>query len=655
MTKTATQCNSQGCVIKEEDFFVDQALQNQSIYTLCNGVISSRGFLEERTAVDGFVSNYIRGLYEIDTNTRKPFLVNAVNFWDIEMYLNGSFVDLTSFDHTSYSRELSLENGQLTRQVTWDVKGIEFNVKFCRFLDMQHTARAYQQIVFTANKPCSLKLVANMRFDEKQQTKQPCFTRMDVEDNLIICKTPTTNIYVGGALLCDIDGTEPTYIDWDDKVLTHTFEVDLTENKPYTFTRYSAVVTGGGSNKAQLLQNIVEASQETFFQASERNKLFWQQYWQSQTLPTTLDEQTEQGVRFALFQLAQSQNLVTAKTPLGSRGLVAGNGSTATWHNELILFPYFLQHNQQKALDMLLYRFDMLKYTTALAKQANCVGSRFPVSTLCGEESSQNSTFSVTNLLPTLAVAWAMEQYANATNNKVFSQAQAPAMMIQIARYLASRGTWNNENTCFSFYCVSGADTLHPLQNHNYLINFMAQQALRFALKLLKDLPPKQLVVLQSKTGFTAGELASWKKCADSILLVDKQGILQQFEGYDNLPNVSHNQLANAKSLQWDVLCRTNGLSTSDVILLFALYPNNFSADVVEQNLQYYLPNVLHLDCVNFALLATVYANLGNKQLANEYFHKACRLDLDNLLDDTQQGLHTHNCFAVAHLLDLIK
>ena len=107
MTKTATQCNKQVWVVKEDDFFVDQALQNQSIYTLCNGVLSSRGFLEERTAVDGFVSNYIRGLYEIDTNTRKPFLVNAVNFWDIEMYLNGSFVDLTSFDHTSSSMELN--------------------------------------------------------------------------------------------------------------------------------------------------------------------------------------------------------------------------------------------------------------------------------------------------------------------------------------------------------------------------------------------------------------------------------------------------------------------------------------------------------------------------------------------------------------------
>ncbi len=656
MANFVSSNNMDNWTIEEEVFYIDQVMQGQSIYTLCNGYLSSRGFFEERIATEGLVANYIRGLYEKDSATQKPFLVNSANFWDVEIYLNNRFLDLTSVSHIAYCRKLHLNNGQLTREIVWEIDGVELTVQFCRFLDMQHTSRAYQQIVFSANKQCSLRVVANLRFDEKQHNKQICFTRQDVEDNLLICKTPKTDLFVGGAMLCDLDGEAPTDVYWDDKVLSHLFETTLTANQSQTFTRYSAVVCGKDNPKAKLLQNIVGASQETFPGAVSRNEQYWQNYWEKQIIPAKLDAKTLQGTRYCLFQVAQNQQLVTANNLLGARGLsgVLG-GNEATWHNELVVFPYFLNNYKQNALHIVLSRFGMLNSATELAKQSNCLGSRFAVATIQGEESSSSDTFCQANLLSTLAVSWAIEQYT-AENNILFNQAQAPLMMINIARYLVTRGQWNDEKNAFSFYCVSGADSFHPIQNHNYLINYMAQHALRFVLKLIKDLPTKQLSLLQAKTGFTATELVNWKKCADSMLLSDNDGVLQQFDGYSSLPTSCVNVAQqNISSLSWDVLCRSKGLSVSDVLLLFNIYPNEFSKEVMVQNLEYYKNNILHRDCISYALCGSVFASVDNQSIALEYLSKACRLDLDNTLQDVHNGLHIYNCFAVANLLQQLN
>ena len=79
----------------------------------------------------------------------------------------------------------------------------------------------------------------------------------------------------------------------------------------------------------------------------------------------------------------------------------------------------------------------------ARAKDLDCAGACYPVATIDGTESCTLWQHASLQFQPTTAVAYAIWHYVNVTGDTAFLRAEGAEMLVQICRFLASRGQWS--------------------------------------------------------------------------------------------------------------------------------------------------------------------------------------------------------------------
>ena len=94
-----------------------------------------------------------------------------------------------------------------------------------------------------------------------------------------------------------------------------------------------------------------------------------------------------------------------------------------------------------------------------------------PIATIDGTESCTLWQHASLRFQLTTAVAYAIEHYVNITGDKEFLKAEGAEMLIQICRFLASRGQWSPQTAKFGYYAVMGPDEFQMMVNNNCYTN----------------------------------------------------------------------------------------------------------------------------------------------------------------------------------------
>lgn len=79
---------------------------------------------------------------------------------------------------------------------------------------------------------------------------------------------------------------------------------------------------------------------------------------------------------------------------------------------------------------------------------------------------------------PTTAVAHGTWHYVHVTGDTKFLRAEGAELLVQICRFLASRGQWSAKGK-FGYYAVMGPDEFQMMVNNNAYTNYMAKQAFK--------------------------------------------------------------------------------------------------------------------------------------------------------------------------------
>lgn len=651
--------------IVETEFSSKTSKVAESVFSQGNEYMGARGFLDEGTTAPTLRDAYCNGVYEysLDESStgykgiakRAHYMVNACNFFDVEIYCEGERFDMNVSQYEDYQRCFNLKNGVLTRSLVWILGGKHIKLHFERFFDMQNCKRAYQRIEFASDEPCTLILKANLHFNGTHWGQPSRWSEVECFANGIECVTQSTNQRVACAQAVEIDGKEIKK-EHTDKALSSTYEIVLEGKNIAKFTRLVAVNVKKDGTSAQkgIDKELALQVEEGYDKALARTAEYWREFWEKSDIEIEGDEDNQQGIRFCISQLQQTYHGIDASNNIGAKGLTGEAYSGQTfWDTETYCLPYYLYNNLEAGKYLLEYRYSTLKQAKARARDLDCEGACYPIATLNGEESCTLWQHASLQMQPSTGVAYGIYHYVTVSGDTEFLYSHGIEMLVEICRYLATRGQWDHNGRYFGYYAVMGPDEFQMMVNHNTYTNYMAKKTFEYTLETLATMPQSARARISKKLGLSREEKAKWKKMASKmkILFNAKTGLYEQHEGYYSLPHVDIDQIPDTdfplySHWSYDRIYRNDMIKQPDVLMFQLLYSEDFSKEIKRKNYEFYEPRCIHESSLSPSVHSIIACEIDKKDEAVKFFEFASRLDLDDYNRNTEEGLHTTSIAA---------
>ena len=659
--------------IIEEGFDPTYARVGESVFSLGNETMGVRGYFDEGGG-DSLRGAYTNGVYDIEPIPRSyrgiidrtHFMIPTVDWLRTVVTLDGETLDLSRVCFRDFRRELDMRMGTLTRSFVWrTASGKELRLRFVRFLDMTCRERAYQRVTLEAlNFSGAVGFVSGLSFDVTHEGYRKCYwkgARAETVGECLLLQARTTlsgQEMFAGALLEQPAGATASV---GDKTATFACDIPLEQGRKTHITKRVVALLTGDDGEA-LWQNglsaLAESEMISFDEALQAQQAYWARYWSTSDIelePSGEDVASDvaaeqQGVRYCSFQLAQTYNSGSMRHNIGAKGLTgeAYNGH-AFWDTEACCLPFYLFTNPDAARALLLFRYNTLPMAMERAKQLDCKGACYPIATLNGQEACSLWQHASLQLQPSTAVAYGVWHYAHLTGDDAFLWKYGAEMLLQIARFLASRAACGNQTKQYGFFGVMGPDEFHMMVNNNAYTNYMGMRTLACAADTLRRMrreQPAAYLALARKTALSEDELADWQHMADNMYLpMTDDGLIEQHDGYFNLPHTDIESIPVGEfplydHWSYDRIYRTDMIKQPDVLMMLYLYNSSFTPEVKRVNYDFYQPRTIHESSLSPAIHSILAAELSKTEEAVRFFGFATRLDLDNYNRNTHEGLH---------------
>lgn len=252
----------------------------------------------------------------------------------------------------------------------------------------------------------------------------------------------------------------------------------------YVFTRYVAVSRSGwGGNAAADLTLAREARAHGFEQLLQQHRASWDALWQSDVLIEG-DSQAQQAVHSELYYLLSSSTENTA-WPAGACALTPGYANHVFWDSDTWIMPALLLLHPERARSLLAFRTRTLEAARERARRHGFAGAMFPWESDPENGSDQTPHSAVvladTEIHVNADVAIAQWQYYLATEDRAWLRAQGWPVIREVARFWASRATWNERARRYEILHVTSVAESHNDIPNDTFTNLSAAGALRIA------------------------------------------------------------------------------------------------------------------------------------------------------------------------------
>ncbi len=653
--------------IIEKGFHKERNEVSESIFSLANEYMGVRGFLEEGTTLPTLIGTYFNGIIEYslkDTPSaykgivkRSHFTINSVNFLKCKISVDGEILDLANSKISDFIRELDMRNGLLTRSFNWYIKDSVISIKFERILDMVTCENAYQRITFKADKDVKLHLVMYLDSnvlhwrDHCYWDKDSTYKKGKNEYGLSV-KTPTTHQSLAATMIIDSNENEHSYVSKEKEISVHYY-LNLKAGEESVVTRYVSIFIDKKSDEH--IDKLIDSSRksvkkaylEGFNKVIESNTLYFKKAFEKSDIKIVGNDIDQQGIRYCLFELEQTYHGYSSDNNIGAKGLTGeAYSGHAFWDSETYCLPYYLFSNKKAAKDLLLFRYNTLPQALARAKELDCEGACYPIATRNGEEACNLWQHASTQFQPTTAVGYAIYHYMNIYHDDKFMQDYGLEMMLEICKFLLSRGQYSSDNKHFGYYGVMGPDEFELMVNHNTYTNFMAKKMFNYLFSLLKDKKYETKELLH-KCGYTDELLKRMKEASDKMLILydPKTLLYEQHDGFYKLPHIDVNSIPVTdfplySHWTYDRIYRNDLIKQPDVLMFMFLYMSEFDLATKKANYDFYEPKCLHESSLSPSIHSIFASELGYEDEADKFFDFATRLDLDDYNRNTCEGLH---------------
>ena len=653
--------------VTEIGFHKERNQVSESIFSLGNEYSGVRGFFEEGVSLPSLVGTYYNGILEYSLEEtpnaykgivkRTHFTINSTNYLKLCLIIDGEKLDLAKASFSSFKRTLSFRSGLLQRGFIWHLQsGANVKVAFERLLGMESPKQAFQTVSLESDQPVDVSLSFSLdgtilHWGNHCYWNPGKVINENGEYGLFL-KTPTTHQSL--LTLMRIESSfSPERVESKEKEINVLYHFALKPGEKETFYRFVSNVVDKKED-SRFEERKAEAEEELRALCGKgtsgllkENEDFFEKAYEKSDIEIEGDPDDQQGIRFCLFNLQQAYSGLAPDNNIGAKGLSGeAYSGHAFWDSETYCLPYYLFSNQKAAKDLLLFRYNTLPQARERAKDLDCEGAAYPIATRNGEEACTLWQHASTQIQPTTAVAYAIFHYMNLYDDADFMNQYGLEMLLEIDKFLLTRGQWNQNRTHFGYYGVMGPDEFEVMVNHNMYTNIMAKKTFECTLSVLSD-PRLAWRSIAEKVGFSASTLEEMRRAIDKMLILydENTHLYEQHQGFYDLPHIDVDKIPVTdfplySHWSYDRIYRNDMIKQPDVLMFLFLYNQDFDLATKEANYDYYEPRCIHESSLSPSVHSILAEELGKEKEALSFFGFATRLDLDDYNRNTSEGLH---------------
>ena len=435
--------------------------------------------------------------------------------------------------------------------------------------------------------------------------------------------------------------------------------------QPETFVRLVAHAHGVGA-EAEVIErattSLRRARRHGLSQLIRDHFNVWNRRWEASGVEVDGDAAAQTALRFAVYHMVSAANPENEHVSIGARGLTGeAYLGHVFWDTEIFLIPFYTLTWPEAAHALLLYRYHTLPAAREKAARLGYRGALYAwESTDTGEEATPRwGVGSDGRVVPILSgsqehhisgdVAYAVWQYWQVTGDVRFLLDAGAEIILETARFWASRAMLEDDGR-YHIRGVIGPDEYHESVDDNAYTNGLAVRNLNRGVTVAAYLRARwsdRWAQLSRKLNLSESEVTTWHDVAARMAQrIDPQsGLIEQFAGFFNLEDVDLRAYA-SRTTPMDVLLgpertrRSQVIKQADVLMLLALFPEEYDRQVQLTNFGYYEPRCGQGSSLSPSIHALLAARLGDGDLAERYFRQGASIDLDDTRGDTGLGVH---------------
>jgi kojibiose phosphorylase len=395
------------------------------------------------------------------------------------------------------------------------------------------------------------------------------------------------------------------------------------------------------------------------------NDAAWASEWDSCNVTIEGDDEADLALRFSLFQLLIAAPRDDDRVSIPAKTLSGfGYRGHVFWDTEIFILPFFTFTRPRIARNLLMYRYHTLPGARRKARENGYEGAMFAwESAVTGDETTPRLVPGPEGDLIRIwtgdiqhhisaDVAYGVMQYWRVTGDDAFMREYGAEIVLDTARFWASRVEWNAARGRYEINDVIGPDEYHEHVDNNAYTNHMARWNLETALEVLAWLRREhggKAAELEAHLGLTEDRLAHWGDVIGCLYLPydPETGLLAQFDGFLDLEMVdladyeprTHSMLA---ELGVEGIQGYQVIKQPDVLMLFYLLGDVYEKGTLRINWDAYIPrtDLSHGSSLGPSIHAALAARLGESRWAYEQFMHAAEMDLRDLRGNTADGIH---------------
>lgn len=678
-------------IIPENKYEEKENLNYESLFALSNGYLGIRGSHEEGTkrTLPYF---FINGIFD-KSETFMRELVALPNPLGIKFYVEKELIGIENCEILKYSRELDIKNGILWKyMILRDKYGRETKIEGCRFVSRKNIHRIgiiynltplnYGGIIEVESETDGriINFLDAPRFKVKH-TKLVRNEKLNSSGgNYIEVATRDNGLHVGVGSYIEAYKDEKLILN-NRKFnafgeLTSEFgDVTLETGEVATFIKYISVFTENDVDKDDIKlkteNEITGFLNQGIFEELKEHCLKYKSMWEIADIKIDGDKELNKAVRFNIFHLMSTGSEVNDNINVGAKLLTGEEyGGHAFWDTELFMLPFFSYVFPNIARNLETYRYKLLNAAKENAKKNGFKGAQYPWES-ADDGSEQCPAYTIEpdgscyrcyvadyEHHVTAAIAYGIYNYTRITGDIDFFYNKGIYILIETARFWASRCEYISEKDRYEIRKVTGPDEWHEPVDNNVYTNYLARWNLLYVKRSLDKIKAENSKIYYSileETHFTDEESTLWREISDKIYLPKMEGvnILEQFEGYFKLEDcIIEKYDKNDWPIRPEILktipvYKTRLIKQADIVMLLHLLREEFTEQEIKDNYYYYEKRTLHGSSLSPSIYAITGLKIGDAKKAYRYLKRAAFIDLLNLQKNTREGIHAANAGGV--------
>lgn len=658
--------------VRETSLDLDVLAQSESVFALANGHLGMRGNLDEGEP-HALPGTYLNAFWEVrplpyaEAGYGYPeageTVVNMTNGKILRLLVDDSPFDVRYGELVSHERVLDLRDGQLRREAVWrSPTGKLVRVTSKRLVSFaQRSVAAIDYEVEPLEEETTLVIQSELVANEPRPTadddpraaaalESPLageLTATDEDEAVLVHRTKGSGLRAAAAMDHVYEGPEGTRCDpaaaWEDLART-TFTASVEPGGSLRVTKFLAYGWSAERSAPAVRDQVsaaIAGARHSGWQGLEaEQRAYLDEFWEGADVELDGDAELQQAVRFALFHTLQA----------GARGegrAIPAKGLTGTgydghcfWDTESFVLPVLTYTAPDACAAALRWRRDTLALARARAKQLGLAGAAFPWRTISGPECSAYWPAGTAAFHIGADVAAAVVRYVEASGDEEFERGPGLELLIETARLWRSLGHHDPAGH-FRIDGVTGPDEYSAIADNNVYTNLMAQRNLRAAASVAERHAGQAAAL-----GVDEEEAASWRDAAEAIVIPydDELGVHPQSEEFTEHARWDFEASADSYPLllhfPYFDLYRKQVVKQADLVLAMYTRGDYFSDEQKVRNFAYYEPITVRDSSLSACTQAIIAAEVGQVELAYDYFGEAALMDLGDLEHNVRDGVH---------------